>query len=46
LILRGNCDVVGFANVLRDFLQDEAFAGQDKVLARYLKPDLLIIDDM
>ena len=24
----------------------DTFAGQDKVLARYLKPDLLIIDDM
>lgn len=33
-------------DVVRDFLHDEAFAGQDKVLARYLKPDLLIIDDM
>jgi DNA replication protein DnaC len=33
-------------DVARDFLQDEAFAGEDKVLARYLKPDLLIIDDM
>jgi DNA replication protein DnaC len=33
-------------DLVRDFLQDEAFAGQDKVLARYLKPDLLIIDDM
>jgi DNA replication protein DnaC len=33
-------------DVVRDFLQDEAFAGQDKVLARYLRPDLLIIDDM
>ncbi len=33
-------------DVVRDFLQDEALAGQDKVLARYLKPDLLIIDDM
>lgn len=33
-------------DVVRDFLQDEAFAGQDKVLAWYLKPDLLIIDDM
>jgi DNA replication protein DnaC len=32
-------------DVVRDFLHDEAFAGQDKVLARYLKPDLLIIDD-
>jgi DNA replication protein DnaC len=33
-------------DVVRDFLHDEAFEGQDKVLARYLKPDLLIIDDM
>lgn len=32
-------------DLVRDFLQDEALAGQDKVLARYLKPDLLIIDD-
>ena len=31
---------------VRDFLHDEAFDGEDKVLARYLKPDLLIIDDM
>jgi DNA replication protein DnaC len=33
-------------DVVRDFLHDEAFAGQEKVLNRYLKPDLLIIDDM
>lgn len=33
-------------DVIRDFMQDEAFGGQDRVLARYLKPDLLIIDDM
>jgi DNA replication protein DnaC len=33
-------------DVVRDFMQDEAFGGQDKVLARYLKPDLLIVDDM
>lgn len=33
-------------DVVRDFMQDEAFGGQDKVLARYLKPDLMIIDDM
>jgi len=33
-------------DVVRDFLEDEAFAGQDKVLARYLVCDLLIIDDM
>jgi DNA replication protein DnaC len=33
-------------DVVRDFLHDEAFEGTDKVLARYLKPELLIIDDM
>ena len=33
-------------DVVRDFMREEAFAGQDKVLNRYLKPDLLIIDDM
>jgi DNA replication protein DnaC len=33
-------------DVVRDFLDDETFGGQDKVLAKYLTPDLLIIDDM
>jgi DNA replication protein DnaC len=33
-------------DVVRDFLHEEAFDGQEKVLGRYLKPDLLIIDDM
>jgi DNA replication protein DnaC len=33
-------------DVVRDFLDDEAFAGTNQVLARYLKPDLLIVDDM
>jgi DNA replication protein DnaC len=33
-------------DVVRDFLQDEAFEGQEKTLNKYLKPDLLIIDDM
>jgi len=33
-------------DVRRDFLHEEAFAAQDKVLSQYLKPDLLIIDDM
>jgi DNA replication protein DnaC len=33
-------------DLVRDFLHDEAFEGQDKMLARYLKPDLLIVDDM
>jgi DNA replication protein DnaC len=33
-------------DVVRDFLHDEALEGHDKLLANYLKPDLLIIDDM
>jgi DNA replication protein DnaC len=33
-------------DVVRDFLQDEALEGQDRILSKYLKPDLLIIDDM
>jgi DNA replication protein DnaC len=33
-------------DVVRDFLQDEALGGEERVLAKYLKPDLLIIDDM
>ena len=33
-------------DVVRDFLHDETLGGEDKVLAKYLKPDLLIIDDM
>ena len=33
-------------DVVRDFLQDQVFAGQDNVMAGYLKCDLLIIDDM
>jgi DNA replication protein DnaC len=33
-------------DVVRDFLHEEALGVDDKVLARYLKPDLLIVDDM
>ena len=33
-------------DVVRDFLYDEAFAAEDKTLAQYLKPDLLIVNDM
>ncbi len=33
-------------DLVRDFLQDEAFEGEDRILSKYLKPDLLIIDDM
>jgi len=33
-------------DVVRDFLHDEAFDGHDKIMAKYLMADLLIIDDM
>src|SRR6202453_3057776 len=33
-------------DLARDFLGEEDLGAQDKTLARYLKPDLLIIDDM
>ena len=33
-------------DLVRDFLKDEAFNQQDKTLRKYLKPDLVIIDDM
>jgi DNA replication protein DnaC len=33
-------------DAVRDFLHDEAFDGHDKIMAKYLKPDLLILDDM
>jgi DNA replication protein DnaC len=33
-------------DMVREFMLDEAVAGEEKVLARYLKPDLLIVDDM
>ena len=33
-------------DAVRDFLQDEAFDGHERVMTRYLKPDLLILDDM
>jgi DNA replication protein DnaC len=33
-------------DLVRDFLHEEAVEDNDKVLARYLKPELLIIDDM
>lgn len=31
---------------VRDFMHDEAFEGHDRIMKRYLKPDLLILDDM
>ena len=33
-------------DLVNDFVRDEAFSDAEKVLARYLKPDLLIVDDM
>ncbi|MBW2050549.1 MAG: IS21-like element helper ATPase IstB [Deltaproteobacteria bacterium] len=33
-------------DLVRELIADETFAGQDKTLAKYLKPELLIIDDM
>ena len=33
-------------DLVRDFLQDETLSGADRILTRYLKPDLLIVDDM
>jgi DNA replication protein DnaC len=33
-------------DLVRDFMKDEAFNQQDRTLRQYLKPDLLIIDDM
>jgi len=33
-------------DVVRDFLHDEAVGIEHKILGKYLKPDLLVIDDM
>src|SRR5262245_22726214 len=46
--LKAGCQVLyrSIFDVVRDFLHDEAIGSEEKVLARYLKPDLLIIDDM
>jgi len=33
-------------DLVRDFLRDEALGGEERILAKYLKPDLLIVDDM
>ena len=33
-------------DVVRDFLHDEGLGGHDKTLTKYLRPDLVIIDDM
>jgi len=33
-------------DLVRDFLHDQALGGEDRILSKYLKPDLLVIDDM
>ncbi|MFA6569597.1 MAG: IS21-like element helper ATPase IstB [Victivallales bacterium] len=33
-------------DLVREFMQDDALSGEDRCLGKYLKPDLLIIDDM
>ena len=33
-------------DTVRDLLHDEAFDGHDRIMAKYLKPDVLILDDM
>jgi DNA replication protein DnaC len=33
-------------DLVREFMKDEAFEGEDRTMAKYLKADLLIIDDM
>lgn len=33
-------------DLVRDFLRDEALGGEERILLKYLKPDLLLIDDM
>lgn len=47
-VIKAGCTVLyrSIFDVVREFLRDEALAGEEKMLARYLKPDLLLIDDM
>jgi len=40
------CRYISATATVRDLLHDEAFEGHDRVMAKYLKPDLLILDDM
>jgi DNA replication protein DnaC len=46
--IKAGCTVLyrSIFDLVRDFLHDEALGQEDKMLARYLKPELLIIDDM
>jgi DNA replication protein DnaC len=36
----------GIFDAVRDLLHDESIDNHDKVMSKYLKPDLLILDDM
>ena len=47
-LVKAGCAVLyrSIFDAVRDLLHDEAFEGHDKVMAKYLKPDLLILDDM
>jgi DNA replication protein DnaC len=46
--IKAGCTVLyrSIFDLVRDFLRDEAFGGAERILTRYLKPDLLIVDDM
>ncbi len=46
--IKNGCTVLyrSIFDLVRDFLSDEALGGQDKTLERYLRPDLVIVDDM
>lgn len=46
--IKMNCHVLyrSIFDLVRDFLKDEAFSQQERTVRKYLKPDLLIIDDM
>jgi DNA replication protein DnaC len=47
-LIKAGCTVLyrSIFDAVRDLLHDEAFEGHDKVLAKYLQVDLLILDDM
>lgn len=47
-LIRGGMTVYyrSIFDVVRDFLHDEAMDGHERILKRYLEPDLLIIDEM
>ncbi|MEP0844591.1 MAG: ATP-binding protein, partial [Phycisphaerae bacterium] len=47
-VIKSGCTVLyrSIFDLVRDFLQDDALGGQDRTIERYLRPDLVIIDDM